>query len=154
MSDSQWSRAEVQWGSLRPILQEMADRIARIEQALAAAGLQAPSQPMASFGDVFEAAPASFGSQPGPSFGSVGSVGSVGSQPAASFGSQPAASLGQVAAAAHGVNLGGAVSPQSGQIPDYIVQLARSGKKIQAIKELRDVSGMGLKEAKDVIDQF
>jgi hypothetical protein len=133
---------------LRPILQEMADRIARIEQALAAAGLQAPSQPMASFGDVFEAAPASFGAQPGSSFGSVGSP------PAASFGSPPAASLGQVAAAAHGVNLGGDVSPQSGQIPDYIVQLARSGKKIQAIKELRDVSGMGLKEAKDVIDQF
>jgi hypothetical protein len=128
---------------LRPILQEMADRIARIEQSLAAAGLQAPSQPMTSFADAFDAAPASFGSQPGASFGS---------QPAASFGSQPAASLGQVAAAAHGVNLGGDVSGQSSQVPDYIAQMARSGKKIQAIKELRDVTGMGLKEAKQVID--
>jgi hypothetical protein len=137
VSDTQWSRSEVQWGSLRPILQEMADRIARIEQALAAAGLQAPSQPMNSFGDVFDAAPASFG-QP----------------PSASFGQPSAASLGQVAAAAHGVNLGGDVNAQSSQVPDYIVQLARSGKKIQAIKELREVSGMGLKEAKDIIDQM
>jgi hypothetical protein len=140
VSNPQWSGAEVQWGGLRPILQEMADRIARIEQALAAAGLQAPSQPMSSFADAFDAAPASFGSQPGASFGSAGSP--------------PAASLGQVAAAAHGVDLGGNVSAQSSQVPDYIVQLARSGKKIQAIKELREVSGMGLKQAKDVIDQM
>jgi hypothetical protein len=139
VSNPQWSGSEVQWGSLRPILQEMADRIARMEQALAAAGLQAPSQPMTSIADVFDSAPASFGSQPDASFGS--------------FGSSPAASVGQVAAAAHGVNLGGAVSAQSGQIPDYIVQLARSGQKIQAIKELRNVTGMGLKEAKDVIDR-
>ncbi len=33
-----------------------------------------------------------------------------------------------------------------------IEELVREGKKIQAIKELRDATGLGLKEAKDYVD--
>jgi XTP/dITP diphosphohydrolase len=42
---------------------------------------------------------------------------------------------------------------QGSGIPDYIVQLAMSGKTIQAIKEFRSFSGMGLKESKAIIEQ-
>lgn len=114
------------WADLRPILQDMADRIARIEQFLAASGLQAPSSlssgssagaaGAAGSGGVFDSVPASFGAVPQPG------------------GPQP------------GV-------PQPGAVPDDILLLARSGKQIQAIKELRERAGLGLKQAKDIIDQ-
>ncbi len=35
---------DVQWNDLRPILQDITDRLARIEQFMAASGLQAPAQ--------------------------------------------------------------------------------------------------------------
>ena len=37
-------------------------------------------------------------------------------------------------------------------LPPEVVQLANAGKKIQAIKLYRDITGAGLKEAKDVVD--
>ena len=37
-------------------------------------------------------------------------------------------------------------------IPDAVVQAAISGNKIQAIKILRLETGLGLKEAKDIVD--
>lgn len=88
---------------LLPILQDLTARIERIEQFLAASGLQdnsgfAPFNPL----------PASFNTPP---------------------------------------------APGGGQVPDYLVMLARSGKQIQAIKELRSLTGMSLKDAKAVIDQ-
>jgi hypothetical protein len=138
MSDMDFYRnPEVSWGSLRPILQEMADRIAQLEQALAAAGLQV-AQPSQAYTDAFSAVPASFGSVPDASLGVAPGT--------------PPPTVGQAAAAAHGINLGGDISGQPSQIPDYIIQIARSGRKIEAIKELRNVTGMSLKEAKDVVD--
>jgi hypothetical protein len=116
---------DVQWATLRPILQDLTDRIARIEQFLAASGLQAPTQP----GQFTDSMPNSFGTPDTPS-------------------------MGQVAAAAHGINTGTGPNPQFSGIPDYIVQMARSGQSIQAIKELRDITGMSLREAKATVDQI
>jgi hypothetical protein len=124
---------EVYWGSLRPILQDLTDRIARLEQlltssGLASSGLQAPGQP--TFGDDFEsfdAVPASFGAQP--DFGSPG----------------------QVAAEAHGI------APGAGQVgervPADIVLLARTGKLIQAIQQYRKLTGVDVKQAKAIVEQ-
>ena len=117
---------EAYWVDLRPMLQELSDRIARIEQALAASGQLAPgsgafSAGAGASGDGFDAVPVSFGAPPGfsapPSFG------------------------------------GPSVGPQPGFVPDDLVLLARSGKKIQAIAELRTRTGVSLKEAKNLIDQ-
>ncbi len=119
--------SEVQWGSMRPILQDLADRITRIEQFLAASGLQAASQPTDSFGGVADAVPGSF-------------------HPAGS-------AVGQAAAAAHGVDSGTNFDPSQAGVPPYIVQMAMGGQLIQAIKEYRDLTGIGLKEAKAIIEQ-
>ena len=115
---------DVQWATLRPILQDLTDRIARIEQFLAASGLQVPSQP----GEFSDAVPGTFATPGDPS-------------------------LGQVAAAAHGIGAAGGPGPQNFGMPDYIVQMARTGQKIQAIKELRGVTGMSLRDAKFAVDQ-
>lgn len=119
------------WAELRPILQDMADRIARIEQFLAASGLQAPSSGSsagaAGSGEVFDSVPASFGAAP-------------------AF-STPE----QIAAASAGMSPFS--GPQPAVVPDDILLLARSGKQIQAIKELRSRTGLSLKQAKDIIDQ-
>ena len=37
-------------------------------------------------------------------------------------------------------------------IPADVVALAQSGKKIEAIKRYRELTGVGLREAKDVVD--
>ncbi len=116
---------DVQWETLRPILQDLTDRIARIEQFLAASGLQAPTQP----GQSSDGVPTSFGTPQG-------------------------TSMGQFAAYAHGVDMGGDPTFQSTGIPDYIVAMAKTGNSIQAIKELRDVTGLGLRDAKAAIDQI
>lgn len=39
-------------------------------------------------------------------------------------------------------------------INDEIRQLVMEGKKIQAIKKLRDATGLGLKDAKDYVDNL
>jgi len=123
---------EAHWADLRPILQDMAERIARIEQFLEASGLQAPSSGPSSIGaagsgEVFDSVPASFGAPP------------VFSSPD------------QITAASAGISPFGA--PQPGVVPDDILFLARSGKKIQAIQEYRTRTGVSLKQAKDIIDQ-
>jgi ribosomal L7/L12-like protein len=120
-------QSEVRWGGLQPILQELADRITAIEQFLAASGLQVPSQPGNNFGDVFDAVPSTF--TPGGS------------------------GLGQVVAEAHGINTGSTAPAQSG-IPEYIIVLAKTGRKIEAIKEYRTLTGVDLKEAKTVVDRL
>jgi ribosomal protein L7/L12 len=124
--------SEVSWGSLRPILQDMADRLARIEQFLAASGLQVPPS-------------ISSTSLPADASGFYDAVPNT-------FDPAPADSPGRMAAAARGIEVG-AIPSQGSQIPDYIVQLATSGKTIQAIKEFRSFSGMGLKESKAIIEQ-
>src|ERR1700722_9241279 len=119
---------DVQWAVLQPILQDMADRITKIEQFLAASGMQASSQPGANFGDVMDAVPGAF---------------------------TPAGSVsGQLAAEAHGINPGTNIDPGQNEIPQYIIALAKSDKKIQAIKEYRDLTGASLKQAKDIIDRL
>ena len=102
---------EVRWGDLRPILQDMTDRIARLEQALAASG--------AAPGELFQA----------PVFDSAG----------------------QVAAQARGIYPTDSV-PGPG-IPENIVMLATSGRLIEAIKQYRQFTGVGLQEAKAIVEQ-
>jgi ribosomal protein L7/L12 len=41
-----------------------------------------------------------------------------------------------------------------GSVSDEVRILAASGKKINAIKLLREQSGLGLKEAKDIVDRL
>ena len=38
-------------------------------------------------------------------------------------------------------------------VPADILEIARSGNKIEAIKQLRERTGLGLKESKDMIDE-
>ena len=52
---------------------------------------------------------------------------------------------GYAAGPAQGVTTGGGVSP-------LVMQYLQQGNKIQAIKQYREETGVGLKEAKDVID--
>jgi ribosomal protein L7/L12 len=44
-------------------------------------------------------------------------------------------------------------TPGAGMPPD-VVELARAGNKIQAIKVYRERTGVGLAEAKDVVDRI
>ena len=37
-------------------------------------------------------------------------------------------------------------------MPSEVVELARNGRKIEAIKRYRELTGVGLAEAKDVVD--
>lgn len=39
-------------------------------------------------------------------------------------------------------------------LPDEVRALADSGQKINAIKALRETTGLGLKEAKDVVEAY
>ena len=39
-------------------------------------------------------------------------------------------------------------------IPDDVVALARGGKKIEAIKRYRELTGVDLREAKDAVDRL
>lgn len=51
--------------------------------------------------------------------------------------------------------LGMPAAPDIGRtIPAYVRDLAASGKKIAAIKELREQTGMGLAEAKETIERL
>lgn len=49
---------------------------------------------------------------------------------------------------------GPAASEPDGTFPPEVVELALSGKKIQAIKVLQERTGIGLAEAKAVVDQI
>jgi hypothetical protein len=118
---------DVRWGALRPILQEMADRITKIEEFLAASGLQMPTSSSLDFDPVQDAIPNSF-------------------TPAGS-------AIGQSAAQVHGINPGTNVSADAG-VPEYIIVLAKTGRKIEAIKEYRTHTGAGLKEAKEAVDRL
>jgi ribosomal protein L7/L12 len=39
-------------------------------------------------------------------------------------------------------------------LKDELIKLVEANKKVKAIKKLRDVTGMGLKEAKDYVDRL
>lgn len=53
-----------------------------------------------------------------------------------------------------GLQTGHATAAAAPAGQEYIVSLLRKGEKIMAIKELRDETGLGLKEAKDEIDRL
>jgi large subunit ribosomal protein L7/L12 len=58
-----------------------------------------------------------------------------------------------VAVAAAGVPAGGAAPAAAAEKEDFNVVLTGSGdKKIQVIKVVRELTGLGLKEAKDLVD--
>ena len=40
------------------------------------------------------------------------------------------------------------------KLPDQVIGQIRAGRKIQAIKLLREAQGIGLKEAKDAVDAY
>jgi hypothetical protein len=101
---------DVRWGDLRLILQDMAERIARIERHLADSG---------GSGRPFDAPPID--------------------------------TPGQVAAQARGIYP--TAAPQDGGVPANIVMLAQSGQLIEAIQQYRQLTGVGLKEAKAIVEQ-
>jgi hypothetical protein len=115
---------DVQWSDLRPILRDMADRIARIEQFLAASGPQAP------------------GDGSGAVSGSSGQAADVFDSVPASFDALPAAA-----------GISSFSAPQRGAVPDDIVLMARSGRMIQAINEYRRLTGMSLKDSRAAVQQ-
>ena len=51
-----------------------------------------------------------------------------------------------------GEPIAGPISPSGYPVSEEVRRLARQGQAISAIKLLREESGMGLKEAKDVVD--
>ena len=53
-----------------------------------------------------------------------------------------------------GLDPAAAVPVASGALDPEVVQLINSGNKIQAIKALRDRTGLGLAEAKDAVEEF
>ena len=65
---------------------------------------------------------------------------------------QPAQGV-PVPSAGYGSLAPGSPADPSGGFPD-VVQLARSGKKIEAIKLYRQYTNAGLKEAKDFVDSL
>ncbi len=40
------------------------------------------------------------------------------------------------------------------ELKDELIKLIEANKKVKAVKKLRDVTGMGLKEAKDYVDSL
>lgn len=68
------------------------------------------------------------------------------------YGIEPAAGGGVVMAAAGG---GGAAAPAAEEAPsnfDVVLKSVPADKKIAVIKEVRAATGLGLKEAKDMVD--
>jgi len=58
-----------------------------------------------------------------------------------------------IAAVAAGAPAGGAAAPVAEEQTEFTVMLkAAGGKKIQVIKVVREITGLGLKEAKDLVD--
>lgn len=50
------------------------------------------------------------------------------------------------------IDIGGVVVPK--EVGEHIIELIESGQVIQAIKELRIATGLGLKESKDAVDAY
>ena len=46
------------------------------------------------------------------------------------------------------------IPPPSADMPESVVKSIRAGKKIDAIKALRQANGVGLKEAKDAVEKW
>src|SRR5689334_16390579 len=64
-----------------------------------------------------------------------------------------AAPVGGGAPAAGGAGGGGAAAPAAEEQTEFTVNLKEAGaKKIQVIKVVREITGLGLKEAKDLVD--
>src|ERR1700730_6330175 len=55
-------------------------------------------------------------------------------------------------AVAAGPAAGAAAAPAEGQTQIYVIPEAIGAKKIEVIKEVRAVTGLGLKEAKDLVE--
>jgi large subunit ribosomal protein L7/L12 len=51
-------------------------------------------------------------------------------------------------------DVGDIASTQHGGVPAEVVSLARGGNPIAAIKLLREVTGLGLREAKEIVDSL
>jgi ribosomal protein L7/L12 len=61
----------------------------------------------------------------------------------------------KLTAMAQSMNVTFTVQPQpSDQLGGELLQLIASGQRIDAIKRLREATGLGLKEAKDQIDEM
>jgi large subunit ribosomal protein L7/L12 len=67
------------------------------------------------------------------------------------FGVKAAAPV-AAAAAGHGPAAGGAAAPAADQTDFTVVLTAAGDKKIQVIKVVRELTGLGLKEAKDLVE--
>ena len=132
---------------VRPMLQDLAARIARIEEHLArTSGYEPAGQPAGTgAGPDGQTDDFSFGSAPA-SFGSVPAT--SGSAPS-SFGPGSASSGFAPGLAGPMAQPPGPGSP----LPPDLVALARSGKAIKAIQLYRELTGVSLKEAKQVVDQ-
>lgn len=50
------------------------------------------------------------------------------------------------------INIGGVVVPK--EVGERIISLIESGQVVQAIKELREATGLGLKESKDAVESY
>ena len=60
--------------------------------------------------------------------------------------------FGEPSAVASAAAAPSATGPYASGIPEDVVALARGGKKIEAIKRYRELTGVGLREAKDAVD--
>lgn len=118
--------ADVQWESLRPVLQDIADRLAEIERFLAVSGYEAPVRPPA--GSIYSYRSAdSFAPPQGFATAADGIAPDAMPQPS------PAPGL---------------------QVPEHVMEMVRSGKHVRAIQAYRDATGVSMREAKFVIDQM
>jgi len=68
------------------------------------------------------------------------------------FGVSAAAMAMPVAAAGGGAAAAGAAAPAEEEKTEFTVVLAAAGDKIKTIKVVREVTSLGLKEAKDLVD--
>ena len=123
--------------NLSILVEQLTRRLEAVESQLAALSqrMGVPYSPQAGY-----AAPSSGGVSFDPSTGTV------------SFDPGPAAFDPEPAPAPMGAPTGQYFDPRFGAVPPQVVELARSGKKIQAIKLYRELTNLGLKEAKHVVD--
>jgi hypothetical protein len=120
-------------------VEQLTRRLEAVENQLATLSqrMGVSYQPQAGY-----AAPSSGGVSFDPSTGTV------------SFDPGPAVFDPEPASSPMGMPAGQYVDPRFGAVPPEVVELARSGKKIQAIKLYRELTNLGLKEAKQVVDRI